>query len=627
MLTSTISRHRLWIRLALTWLAFLVLLLVYWLRLDASHHNQLVEAEKHAQLRAGQTAHALSMQVRAQLMSIDFVLEHLAQHWLDHDEVVFRKLIDLAQQGIFTEALDVLIVADTDGHVLFESNAQQDQDPSLRRLSIADRDYFKKLAQPGAHNFLISRPERNTLTQRWTVQFSYKIVKNNTFLGVIVASVASEHLAEAFKLVYSEQNDVVLLALDDGQYLARTHGLDETLGEKTPAEREFTQQPDKHKGHYNLASPIDGVERIYAWHRIPGFPVVLSLGLSKEKVLTPVLLAIKHSRTQNFIATVLLILAALWISNLVFTKAKQNRSLLQSKERLATLLDRVPAAVLLENESNVIVSVNEQLCSLFNLDVKPQSLIGLRHEQLLEMLNQEQAAWLQLPSSTLKQKQTTEEVDDEVTGRSYRIDWVPIQRGQRYLGHVWFIHDVSLHKQKKQELMILATIDALTGLHNRRSFLEILQQQLLLTRQHTPGALLLLDIDHFKRVNDTYGHLAGDLVIQNITQAIRDTLRKDDFSGRIGGEEFAVLLPKVTVQHAIELAERLRKNIAATPTTLPTKTIYVTVSIGIASLYQQDISGVQNQADQALYRAKNAGRNRVCCIEHTATDAVDALLE
>lgn len=601
----------------------LALLLMYWLHLDASHQSQLAEAEKGAQLRGSQSAHALSMQVHGQLMAVDFVLERLAAHWFDHDETNFRELIGHASQGIFNGALDVMVVADAEGRVLFESLTQQGQ--PLQEISIADRDYFKLLAQPSAHSFLISRPERNALTQRWTVQFSYKIVKNNTFIGVVVASVASEQLAKAFKLVYSAQNDVVLLALNDGQYLARTRGLEEKLGEKTPAEREFTQQPDKLRGHYNLIAPIDGVERIYAWHRIPDFPVVLSLGLCKEQVLTSALLAIKHSRIQNFIATTLLILAALWINYLILIKAKQNRSILQAQERLTTLLYRIPSAVLLEDENNIIIKANKKLCSLLNLDINPQSLIGLEHGQLLDMLTPEQSYWLQLPASNLKQSKT-DEVDDSA-GQTFRVDWVPIQRDQRYLGHVWFIKDVSFHRKKELELQTQANTDVLTGLHNRRSFLEILQQQLTLSQQHAPGALLLLDIDRFKRVNDTYGHPAGDLVIQNITQAIRDTLRKDDFCGRIGGEEFAVLLPKASLQEALELAERIRKHISVTPTVLAEETIHATVSIGVATLYKQDINSVQGHADQALYQAKNTGRNRVSCAEHPAVDTTNGLLE
>jgi len=620
MLSSQSSHYRFWTRLGLAWLIFLGLLAAYWLRLDFSHKNQLAEAEHSAQLRASQAAHALSMQVRSQLLSIDFVVEHLAEHWFDHDQSVFRKLIDLAQQGIFKGSLDVIIVADAEGKVLFNSHTQLGQ--PLPELSIAQRDYFQQLAQQSEHSFLISRPVHNVVTQRWTVQFSRNMLIDGKFTGIILASVPAEHLADAFKQVYPDRDDVVLLTLNDGQYLSRTHALEDSLDKKVPNEREFIQQPDKNSGYYNVVAPIDSVERYYAWHRIPGLPVVLSLGLGKDKVLAPVQLAIKESKKQNFLGTVLLLLAALWITRLVFIKAKQNRALLQTQERLATLFIRVPSGVLLEDENNRIVMANTALCSLLSLEVDPIKLTGLHHEQLLTMLGQEQASWLPIPRNQLRHRQLREV--KVAAGQTFEIDWVPIQRDFRSLGHVWFIQDISARKKKEQELVTLATTDALTGLHNRRSFLDILGQQLKLSKPNWPGALLLLDIDHFKQVNDTYGHPAGDLVLHNIAQAMRDSLRQDDFTGRVGGEEFAVLLPKATTQQAMHLAERIRERVAATPTITQTESIYVTISVGVAMLYGQDESSVQNLADQALYQAKNSGRNQVCYAECSANEVTEA---
>lgn len=618
MLSSKPFLRRIWTRLALAWLFFLLLLIAYWMRLDYSHKKQLDEAQLQAQLRANQAAHALSMEVRSQLLGIGFVLEHLIEHWQDHDEVVFRKLVGLAQQGIFKDSLDVIIVTDAAGKVLFNSHTQSGQPAS--ELSVARRDYFQQLAQRNEPSFLISRPVRNALTGRWTVQFSYSMLIDGKFAGIILASVPAEHLAEPFRQVYPDPNDVVLLTLNDGQYLARTHALDDSLTKKVPADREFLQQPEKLSGHYNAVAPIDSIERFYAWHRIPDFPVVLSLGLGKDKILLPTQLSIKASKTQNLLATILLLLAALWITRLVVVKTEQNQALLQTQERLATLLIRIPSGVLLEDENNHIVTANPTLLSLLSLDAEPSSLIGLHHSQLLTMLEQEQAAWLPIPRNNLKQRQLREVKDS--AGRTFEIDWVPIRRDFRSLGHVWFIQDISERKKKEQELVTLATTDALTGLHNRRSFLDILQQQLKISTPHCPGTLLLLDIDHFKRVNDTYGHPAGDLVIQNIAQGIRDSLRQDDITGRLGGEEFAVLLPKATLQQAQQLAERIREHVAATPTITHKETIYVTISIGVALLYGQDENSVQSQADQALYQAKNSGRNRVCCAEHEADEAV-----
>ncbi len=616
MLTKIHQRIGHWKSLGLAWLLFLAIFVIYWLRLSASHQNHLAEAELQAELSASQTAHALSMQVHSQLLSIDFVVDHLVEHWLRNDETVFRKLIELAQEGIFKGALDVIAVTDAEGRLLFDSTTPPGQPPP--KLSVAKRDYFQALAQEQKPRFFISAPIQNMITQRWTIQFSHSIFVDGKFAGIIIASVPAEHLSDAFKQVFPSQDDVVFLALNDGSYLARTHALDTALKQKVFIEREFIQHKNKGSGTYTVVSPIDGVERIYAWHRIPDFPVALSLGLSKKNVLAPVRLANQESTAQNLLGAILLILAALWITRLVCNQTKQNRSLLQTKVRVDTLLKRAPSGVLLIDENNIIVRANAQLCWLLNLDADPQSFVGMHHETFINMLGHEQTTWFPLPSDELVHSHFNEVSDS--TGLSLKIDWVSIQHNQHSLGGAWFVQDISENKQKEQELLTLATTDALTGLHNRRSFLDILQHQIKLSQLNLPGVLLTLDIDHFKHVNDTYGHPVGDLVLQNVAQVIRDTLRQSDISARIGGEEFSVLIPKATLQHALQLAERIRERIAATPTVTEANTIYVTISIGAALLYGHDEKSVQEHADQALYQAKKSGRNCVCYMELAAPD-------
>lgn len=600
-----------WKTLGLAWLIFLAIFVIYWLQLITSHQNHLDEAVLQAKSHASQTAHALSTQVHSQLLSIDFVVGHLIDHWLNQDENNFRKLIDLAQDGILKGALDVIAVTDAEGHVVFDNQTPHDQ--PLSQVSVAKRDYFQVLAQQQKPSFFISAPIQNMLTKRWTVQFSHSIFVDGKFSGVIIASVAAEHLSDAFKRVLPSHDDTVFLVLNDGHYLARTHALSAALKQKVFIERKFLQHKDKSSGTYTAVSPIDNAERIYAWHRIPDFPVTLGLGLSKENVLTPVKRANQESLAQNLLGATLLFLAAFWITRLVCVQTRQNRSLLQTKVRVDTLLKRAPSGVLLIDENNIIVRANTQLCSLLNLDADPQSLIGIYHEEFISLLKQEQKTWFPLASSALIHSHFNEVSD--ANGLSLKIDWVPIQYNQSSLGGAWFIQDISENKQKEQELLTLATTDALTGLHNRRSFVDILQHELKHTQLNLPGALLSLDIDHFKHINDTYGHPVGDLVIQNVAQVIRDTLRQGDISARVGGEEFAILIPKATLQHALQLAERIRERISATPTITDTDTIYVTISIGAALLYGHDEKSVQEHADRALYQAKNSGRNRVCYME------------
>lgn len=178
-----------------------------------------------------------------------------------------------------------------------------------------------------------------------------------------------------------------------------------------------------------------------------------------------------------------------------------------------------------------------------------------------------------------------------------------------------FIRDISERKRVEAELQEMATTDSLTGLANRRSFIARMTDELArMQRQdnlHT--TVLMLDLDHFKRINDTYGHATGDVMLRHFAEIMRDELRKIDSAGRVGGEEFAIILPGANPDDAKIFAERLRQKVEATPLMLDDQAISVTVSIGIAPMESSDTNSdtALIRADEALYRAKENGRNRV----------------
>lgn len=166
-----------------------------------------------------------------------------------------------------------------------------------------------------------------------------------------------------------------------------------------------------------------------------------------------------------------------------------------------------------------------------------------------------------------------------------------------------------------RQLFESSVTDSLTGTHNREYFDSQLRAELSFARRHkTEVALVLFDVDHFKRVNDTYGHPAGDEVLIHLANAVRPIVRNEDVLARYGGEEFAVILRGVDIKGATALAERLRARVAALTVTTDRGAIRVTVSIGCAAgggspdVTPEELIGT---ADARLYRAKHAGRNRV----------------
>lgn len=160
-----------------------------------------------------------------------------------------------------------------------------------------------------------------------------------------------------------------------------------------------------------------------------------------------------------------------------------------------------------------------------------------------------------------------------------------------------------------------AARDALTGISNRRSFEERINAEIAFAIRHdVPLAVLLVDVDHFKRVNDTHGHLGGDCVLHAVAKALEASVRAEDMVARYGGEEFAIIARGSDPEGALMMAERLRKQVLATEVEHEGKTIRVTISIGMASLdccETKDRQTLLATADARLYRAKETGRNRV----------------
>lgn len=161
------------------------------------------------------------------------------------------------------------------------------------------------------------------------------------------------------------------------------------------------------------------------------------------------------------------------------------------------------------------------------------------------------------------------------------------------------------------EMEQLAKTDGLTGLLNRRTLFEVAAQEFSRAQRYERAlSLIMLDIDHFKHINDTYGHPVGDIVIQTVAATLKETLREADLIGRYGGEEFAVILPETTLEHASEVAERICCQIGERTMT-DNENLRVTVSLGVTTLRtgMSTVGEMLKQADQALYQAKSNGRN------------------
>ena len=166
----------------------------------------------------------------------------------------------------------------------------------------------------------------------------------------------------------------------------------------------------------------------------------------------------------------------------------------------------------------------------------------------------------------------------------------------------------------QQELARAASLDYLTGICNRRAIEDLATRSIAAARRHgIPMAMMIVDVDHFKRINDEFGHQAGDIALVETVKRIRDALRSEDLVGRLGGEEFVAVMPNTDAASALAAAERMRCAFAGHPMNIGDRELLITVSIGVAVLDAQDqlYSHLLRRADRAMYAAKTAGRNKV----------------
>ncbi|HEY4118436.1 MAG TPA: GGDEF domain-containing protein, partial [Byssovorax sp.] len=177
-----------------------------------------------------------------------------------------------------------------------------------------------------------------------------------------------------------------------------------------------------------------------------------------------------------------------------------------------------------------------------------------------------------------------------------------------------FLSGADVEAQYHEEIYRMTIIDGLTQIHNKRYLFEALEREIIRGRRHERDlAILMFDIDHFKRINDVHGHLAGDFVLKELARIVQARIRRDEVFARYGGEEFAIILPETSLEGAGQLGETLRQKVMEHLFVFQADSIRVTISIGAAILAETDRSAndLIKRADEKLYFAKNSGRNRV----------------
>jgi diguanylate cyclase (GGDEF)-like protein/PAS domain S-box-containing protein len=296
----------------------------------------------------------------------------------------------------------------------------------------------------------------------------------------------------------------------------------------------------------------------------------------------------------------------------ILERKRGEKAIERAKRDWEETFDTVPDLIAIIDRNHVIQRLNKAMAD--KLKLHPKDAIGRNCYEFCH------GADRPFPGCPLLQSladgvEHSAEVDEPILGGTFLVSVTPMEGNNHQPNR--FVHvarDITERKNFEERLRRLATTDSLTEIWNRRHF-ELLAKGELERAKRYGGdlALMMIDLDHFKIINDTYGHAVGDEVLQMVATIGRTTLRSIDLFARYGGDEFAVALPETPLERAIQVAERLRQTFCDTPASAETESLYVTASIGITVTDQGsvDFKTLVKQADEALYEAKSNGRNCV----------------
>ena len=297
-------------------------------------------------------------------------------------------------------------------------------------------------------------------------------------------------------------------------------------------------------------------------------------------------------------------------------RRKVEKALKESEKRFRSLVEESKDAIVSTDKKGNLLLVNPAGMALFGL--ANAELASINFQELYvepEMVRRFTAA--------IREKGHIRDFGVQLRGKDGKImdclmTVITKQSDDSALmGYEGIIRDVTPYKKMEEELRRLATIDSLTGINNRRNFLDLTQKEISRSsRYDRPFSMVMLDIDHFKKVNDTYGHSVGDKVLIEFCAVCLKQLRETDIMGRLGGEEFAIALVECDPEMAAIFAERIRLAVASHTVPIDSEEIRFTVSLGVTSMRQGcNLDSILERADNALYKAKENGRNQVQSIK------------
>jgi diguanylate cyclase (GGDEF)-like protein/PAS domain S-box-containing protein len=566
-------------------------------------------------------AHAFSEQVDATISTVDLSLLHLRTFW-EQDPAAFAIAVEHLNDDLHGRLRLHVAVTDARGILVFSTGGPVD------RADFSDREYVSVQLDSQDDELFISRLVPGRVPDTWLLQFTRPILADDGRVrGVIIASVQPSYFSRFYTKIDLGPDASISLVRRDGTIVARAtrKGGNKDLGKGIVGypfqqNRVFRRGAPESGHFYRQRGQVDGVERFFAWRDLPNYPLMVTVGQAAKDVYA------RYAR-QKAILTVVgasasLALALLgWVAIAASDKRRQaGRALAEAEARWKLALhasgdgvwdcDFKTGNVVLSPRANAILDVD-------TADV-PSTLAAVQ-----ELIHPDDVQG----SSRALQEHLAGRTPDYTAEYRVRLRdggwrWIVVhgmvaQRGPdgRALRMVGTFANIDARKSEEQQMRYRANHDALTGLPNRLLFADRLEQTIRVAqRERTRLGVLYFDLDKFKPVNDTFGHAVGDALLVEVARRVGGSLRESDTLARIGGDEFAVLLPRCA---DAAQARKVGENILAQLNCefqVEHHVLHISGSVGYALFPEngQDGEAMVRSADVAMYAAKAAGRGRVC---------------
>ena len=489
-------------------------------------------------------------------------------------------------------------------------------------VDYADRDYFLHQRDNAEAGLYIAKPVFGKTTNKWLLVLSRRInAPDGSFAGVVYGSISLEHISELMEI------DIELydtITLRDGELgIIATSGGFQLAGNIIGSKKLSEPFKDALKKNPNLGTytsgitSMDHINRKHSYRKFEKYPLYINAGITQKAYL-----ASWHNQileTGGLILALMLSSAAFsfMLIRLLNRQISYEEALFQQKEYLQAIFEAEPECVKITAPDGSLLDMNPVGYEMLEVD----NLQEAQQMGLLAFVSPDyHQAFKDLRANVFAGNHGT--LEFQMKGKKGTTRWLEThavpQRDEhgQIVSMLSVTRDITEKKSLLHELEKQAHIDYLTGVNNRRYFMQQAELELARTKRYnTHLSILTMDIDLFKQVNDNYGHKVGDQVLKKLAAICSEALREIDIIGRVGGEEFAILLPETDKTNALDAAERLRAAIA--DNLIPIENglpIRMTVSIGVASLTSNDdnLDVLLSQSDEALYEAKKSGRNKVC---------------